>query len=216
MSGNIKSLRRGETMIILRKDRFLLVSLIGMLLISSIFGCAGSKKGVAVAPPVQPASVEPEWVKKGASAFLDKDSKAFYGVGAITGVMNEPLARTAADNRARAEITKVFETYSASLMRDYAASTTAGDFEKTSEEQNIEQAVKTFSAATLSGVVIIDHWTAPQDNTTYSLARLDLENFKDALNKMKELNAETRDFVRKNAEKAFEELEKEEQKRQPK
>jgi hypothetical protein len=62
----------------------------------------------------------------------------------------------------------------------------------------------------------MDHWTAPQDNTTYSLARLDLENFKEALNKMKELNAETRDFVRKNAEKAFEELEKEEQKRQGK
>jgi hypothetical protein len=215
MSGNIKSLRRRETMIILKKDRFLFVPLIGMLLISSIFGCA-SKKGVAVAPPVQPVSVEPEWVRKGAGAFLDKDSKAFYGVGAISGVMNEPLARSAADNRARAEIAKVFETYSASLMRDYAASTTAGDFEKTSEEQNIEQAVKTFSAATLSGVVIIDHWTDPQDNITYSLARLNLENFKETLNKMKELNAETRDFVRKNAEKAFEELEKEEQKRQPK
>ncbi len=130
--------------------------------------------------------------------------------------MNKPLARTTADNRARAELAKVFETYSASLMRDYAASTTAGDFKKTSEEQNIEQAVKTFSAATLSGVVIVDHWTDPQDNTTYSLAKLDLENFKETLNKMKELNAEVRDFVRKNAEKAFEKLETEEQKRQPK
>lgn len=203
-------------MIILKKDRFLFVPLIGMLLISSIFGCAGSKKGVAVAPPVQPTSIEPEWVRKGAGAFLDKNSKAFYGVGAVSGVMNKPLAIATADNRARAEIAKVFETYSASLMRDYAASTTAGDFKKTSEEQNIEQAVKTFSAATLSGVVIIDHWTDPQDKTTYSLARLDLENFKETLNKMKELNAETRDFVRKNAEKAFEELEAEEQKRQPK
>lgn len=203
-------------MIILKKGRFLFVPLIGMLLIGSISGCAGSKKEVAVAPPVQPVSVEPEWVRKGAGAFLDKDSKAFYAVGAVSGVVNKPLARATADNRARAEIAKVFETYSASLMRDYAASTTAGDFEKTSEEQNIEQAVKTFSAATLSGVVIIDHWTDPQDNTTYSLARLDLENFKETLNKMKELNAETRDFVRKNAEKAFEELETEEQKRQTK
>jgi hypothetical protein len=33
---------------------------------------------------------------------------------------------------------------------------------------------------------------------------------------MKELNAEVRDFVRKNAEKAFEKLEAEEQKRQSK
>jgi len=203
-------------MTFLKKDRFLFVPLIGMLLISTIFGCAGSKKEAAVAPPAQPASAEPEWVRKGAGAFLNKGDKAFYGVGAVSGVMNKPLARTTADNRARAEIAKVFETYSASLMRDYAASTTAGDFKKTSEEQNIEQAVKTFSAATLSGVVIVDHWTDPQDNTTYSLAKLDLENFKETLNKMKELNAEVRDFVRKNAEKAFEKLETEEQKRQPK
>ncbi len=204
-------------MMTLKKARFFLMTfIIGILFLSSVFGCAGTKKEAAVAPPAQPVSAEPEWVRKGAGAFLNKGDKAFYGVGAVSGVMNKPLARTTADNRARAEIAKVFETYSASLMRDYAASTTAGDFKKTSEEQNIEQAVKTFSAATLSGVVIIDHWTDPQDNTIYSLARLDLENFKETLNKMKELNAEVRDFVRKNAEKAFEKLESEEQKRQSK
>jgi len=186
------------------------------ILFLSFLGCAGAKKEAVVAPPVPPASAEPEWVRKGAGAFLNKGDKAFYGIGSVSGVMNKSLARTTADNRARAEIAKVFETYSASLMRDYAASTTAGDFKKTSEEQNIEQAVKTFSAATLSGVVIIDHWTDPQDNTIYSLAKLDLENFKETLNKMKELNAEVRDFVRKNAEKAFEKLEAEEQKRQAK
>ncbi|MFZ3090917.1 MAG: LPP20 family lipoprotein [Nitrospirota bacterium] len=204
-------------MMTLKKARFFLMTFtIGILFLSSVFGCAGTKKEAAVAPPAQPVSAEPEWVRKGAGAFLSKGDKAFYGIGSVSGVMNKSLARTTADNRARAELAKVFETYSASLMRDYAASTTAGDFKKTSEEQNIEQAVKTFSAATLSGVVIIDHWTDPQDNTIYALARLDLENFKETLNKMKELNAEVRDFVRKNAEKAFEKLESEEQKRQPK
>lgn len=203
-------------MIISKNFRLLFMSFFGLFLIIAVFGCAGSKKEAAVAPPVPPASAEPEWVRKGAGAFLNKGDKAFYGIGSVSGVMNKSLARTTADNRARAEIAKVFETYSASLMRDYAASTTAGDFKKTSEEQNIEQAVKTFSAATLSGVVIIDHWTDPQDNTIYALAKLDLENFKETLNKMKELNAEVRDFVRKNAEKAFEKLETEEQKRQPK
>ncbi|HEY5600338.1 MAG TPA: LPP20 family lipoprotein, partial [Candidatus Manganitrophaceae bacterium] len=142
------------------------------------------------------------------------DQKVFYGVGAITGVKNKPMAKTAADNRARAEISKIFETYSASLMRDYAASTTAGDFSKTSEEQNIEQTVKTFSASTLSGVVIIDHWTDPSDGTLYALARLDLDKFKETLDRAKELNASVRDYVRKNAEKAFDILEKEEEKRQ--
>lgn len=177
----------------------------GIILLSLfLVGCAGA--GVK--------NSEPEWVQKGNGAFLDKDQKAFYGVGAVAGVANKPLAKTAADNRARAEISKIFETYSASLMRDYAASTTAGDFKRTSEEQNIEQSIKTFSANSISGVVIIDHWTDPADGTIYSLARLDLDKFKENIQQAKELNAAVRDYVRKNAEKAFDNLEKEEQKRQ--
>jgi len=34
----------------------------------------------------------PKWVKQGSGAFNDKDTKAFYGVGAVSGVRNEPLA----------------------------------------------------------------------------------------------------------------------------
>ncbi len=173
------------------------------ILILSLVGCAGGSL----------KNEEPDWVRKGTGAFLDKDQKAFYGVGAVMGVKNKPLAKTTADNRARAEIGKVFETYSASLMRDYAASTTAGDFKKTSEEQNIEQTIKTFSANTLSGVVIIDHWSDPSDGTLYSLARLDIDRFKENIQQAKELNAAVRDYVRANAEKAFNQLEKEEEKR---
>lgn len=177
-------------------------AMIGMIVLVSL-GCAGHAL----------TNAEPEWVRKGSGAFMDKDQKAFYGVGGVTGSANKPLARTAADDRARAEISKIFATYSASLMKDYAASTTAGDFKKTSEEQNIERTIKTVSATTLLGVVILDHWTDPSDGTLYSLSRLDLDKFKDNIQQAKELNATVRDYVRKNAEKAFESLEKEEEKR---
>jgi len=169
-------------------------------------GCASTKGSIAPSGPV--------WVNKGSGAFSDGGAKAFYGVGAVTGVQNKPLAITAADNRARAEITKIFETYSASLMRDYARSTTAGDMQKTSEEQDIQQAIKTFTAATLSGVVILDHWQDPSSGTLYALARLDLEHFKENIDKAKELNAAVRDYVRSNSEKAFKGLEAEEEKHQ--
>lgn len=187
----------------MRKRRYFVEGIVAGVVILLLTSCAGHKT----------KDEEPDWVQKGNGAFLDKDQKAFYGVGAVKGVMNKPLAKTAADNRARAEVAKVFETYSASLMRDYAASTTAGDFKKTSEEQNIEQTIKTFSATTLSGVIIIDHWTDPSDGTLYSLARLDLDKFKDNIQQARELNAAVRDYVRENAEKAFEVLEKEEEKR---
>jgi peptidyl-tRNA hydrolase len=97
-------------------------------------------------------------------------------------------------------------------MRDYAASTTAGDFAKTAEEQNIERAVKTFSSATLSGIRPIDRYKDDKTNTYYVLTKMSLKEMQDALEQTKELNAQVRDYVRRNSEKAFERLEKEEDK----
>ncbi len=154
----------------------------------------------------------PAWVKKGSGVYNEKDSKSFYGVGAVVGVKNEPLAWDAAENRARAELTKSFQTYTAYLMRDYAASTTAGDFNRSAEEQNIERAIKTFSSATLSGVRPIDRYKDEKTGTYYVLTKLSLKEMQDALEQTKELNAQVRDFVRRNSEKAFERLEKEEDK----
>lgn len=157
----------------------------------------------------------PKWVDKGGGYMTEKDGKAFYGVGGISGVRNEPLAKEAADNRARADLAKYVDTYTSYLMRDYAASTTAGDFTKTSEEQNVERAVKTFVATHLSGVTVVERWEKEDKNgkTLYSLAKLDLDKFKEQVGQMKELNDVARDFVRKNAEKAFERLQQEEDKR---
>ncbi len=159
-------------------------------------------------------SSTPKWVEKG-GGYMMKDGKAFYGVGGVSGVKNEPLAREAADNRARADLAKYMDTYTAYLMRDYAASTTAGDFTKSSEEQNIERALKTFVSTNLSGVVVVDRWEKDEKagKTIYSLAKMDLETFKEQVGQMKELNAQTRDFVRKNAEQAFERLQQEEETR---
>jgi len=174
----------------------------------AMIACGGNKEGE------QPQNMNnidyPEWVMKGSGAFGGEAGKVFYGVGSVTGIKNHALARSTADNRARAEIAKIFETYTASLMKDYMASTTAGDMSASSEEQHVEQAIKTFSATTLSGVQIVDHWFHPQDGTVYALARLDLDAFKEALDKMKELDGKVKDYVRKNAEKAHESLEAEE------
>ena len=158
----------------------------------------------------------PKWVAQGSGAMNGKDDKAFYGVGSIVGVKNEPLAWDAAENRARAEIAKNFQTYTAYLMKDYAASTTANDFTKSTEEQNVERAIKTFSAVTLNGVRPIERYKDEDSGTYYVLAKLDLKDVKNKLEESKELNAEVRDFVRKNADRLFEKLEKEETTQAPK
>jgi hypothetical protein len=178
---------------------------------AAALACGGKKED---GRPADAGVQYPEWVMKGSGAFGGEHGRVFYGVGSVSGIKNAALARTTADNRARAEIAKIFEVYSASLMKDYMASTTAGDMSASSEEQHVEQAIKTFSAATLSGVQVVDHWIQPQDGTVYALAQLDLEGFTNNLDKMKELNDKVRDYVRKNAEKVHMDLEKEEAKRE--
>ncbi|MBH0189102.1 MAG: hypothetical protein HP494_11945 [Nitrospira sp.] len=155
----------------------------------------------------------PKWVEKGSGVMNEKDSKSFYGVGSVVGVRNEPLAWDTAENRGRAEIAKTFETYTGYLMRDYAAATTAGDFTRNTEEQNVERAIKTVTTATLSGVRPIDRYKDEKTNTYYVLTKLSLEDMKNNMEQAKELNAQVRDFVRKNADKLFDRLEKEEEKR---
>jgi len=98
-------------------------------------------------------------------------------------------------------------------MKDYMASTTAGDMTASSEEQHVEQAIKTFVAEELSGIEITEYWFHPDGANIYALASLDLEKFSDAMGKMKELSAQVRDYVRKNAERVHMDLEKEEEKR---
>lgn len=181
----------------------------GMLVGVAVAVFAGCASKAALMPKETPA-----WVIKGSGAFKDTGESVFYGVGAVIGVHNKPLAVTSAENRARAEVAKVFETYSASLMKDYAASTTGGAAitaeTPTSEEQHIEQTIKTFSAVTLSGVMIVDRWEDPKDGTIYSLARLNLKDFEAQVKKMQELNTGVKAYVKENAKKAFDDLATEE------
>ena len=156
----------------------------------------------------------PSWVKEGSGPMNTEAGQAIYGVGSVIGVKNEPLAWEAAENRSRAELAKTFETYTAYLMRDYAASTNAGDFTKSTEEQNVERAVKTFTAVTLNGVRPVDRYKDEDTYSYYVLTKLSFKEMQETLQQAQELNSEVRDFVRKNAERAFKQLEKEEAKRE--
>lgn len=172
-----------------------------------IAGCA--KKELKATTPIQEMEA-PDWVKKGSGAIDDDRGKMFYGVGSAQGIRNYSVLRTTADNRARSEVSKVFQFYTASLMKDYAASTTAGEPNVTSEEQHVEQAIKTVTSMTLSGVEIVDHWQHPATGELFSLARLDLESFKNLAEQSRELNSRVKEYIKENAENLHQQLEKEE------
>ena len=188
----------------MRTERIVSVS-VALLALCVFFGCAG-KKDVTVAPPV---SDRPEWVDKGGGAFAGEIGRAFYGVGIGYGSRNPAMNRMMAGNRARSEIAKIFNTYTATLMKDYVASTMAGDPDVTSEEQHVEQTIKTFAKAELAGVQIVDHYS-DSDGTIYALARMELNTFENFMKQAQELSQAVRQRVVQNAERAFDELAREE------
>lgn len=182
---------------------------IALVLVSALaLGACGG--GVKKSPIADNA---PEWVNKGSGAMKDKDGKqVFYGVGAVQGVRNIPMARTAADDRGRAEIAKTLNTMVEYLGKDYAASVTAGDMSKSSEEQMVSQTQKVFAKFTLHGSVPVDHWvdrSNPNSSIVYALVKLDMAAVQASLAESKELDSKVRDYVKANADKAFDELEAE-------
>jgi hypothetical protein len=155
----------------------------------------------------------PAWVTKGSGAFTGDRGKAFYGVGSAPKMIDAAMQRDRASDRARRGILQVFNTYIAHLMKDYARSTTAGDISNESYEADVLQVQKTISIGDLNGAQIVDSWKDPADGTMYCLATLDMNAVSDLLASKKDLDDKLRDYVRENATKAFDDLEKEEAKR---
>ncbi len=170
--------------------------------------------GACAHPKSSPvADNAPDWVNKGSGAFKDETGKqVFYGVGAVEGVRNIPLARSAADDRGRADLAKIMNSYVAVLSKDYEASITAGDMSKSSEEQMVSQTFKNFARFTLHGAIPVDHWVDRQNNVVYALVKLDMASVQQSLADSKELDSKLRDYVKANADKAFDDLSAEEAK----
>jgi len=174
-----------------------------LVLVLLFAGCGKKPK-----PSADSAVKGPAWVTRGSGAFEDEDGKVFYGVGAASGISDKVLLRQTADNRARAEIAKILETYVAMLSKDYLASTSSGEMKKASEEQRVEIALKTFTKTKIRGAQIVDRWMDPADKIMYSLCKLDLLLFKKALHNYENLDQVIREHVGKNADKLHEELQK--------
>lgn len=163
----------------------------------TLFACGGPK--------------QPDWIMKGAGAFKDR-TKTFYGVGIAEGIQSEALRRTTADNRAIADVSKQLSVMSTSLMRDYLSNTSIPAEAKGSEEQYVENTVKTFTDNVLSGVTVIDRYQDKKTGTLYSLATLNIDQLKDLADKVQGLSQGVRDHIKANAESAFDKLNAEQEK----
>lgn len=187
------------------KTKLILTS---MLVLSFAFlsvQCGSKPKKIDTMKP----SVEkdrPGWVDKGGAFYDGEKGKAFYGVGAVSGMKNVALRRTAADTQARADISRIFKTHISNLVKIYQREVT--DIDKSAAEAFAQEATKGFTSMDLSGAMIVGHYFSIAEGTQYSLAVLDMAGFQNQVEKMNNLSKQVQEAIIKNADKAFDELDK--------
>ena len=62
----------------------------------------------------------PGWILRGSGPAKVGEQRSFFGVGQVSGMRNVALARSTADNRARAELARSFELFAASTLGAWA------------------------------------------------------------------------------------------------
>ncbi len=174
-------------------------------------GCGSTKSAekITETTPIQDLKA-PGWVVKGSGAFSGHHGNVFYGVGSAAEMKNPSMLRMASEDRARAALAKEIQVYTASLQKDYMESMNAGSANAGSESQLVESAIKTITAMTLRGVQIVDHWQNPGTGELFSLARVDIELLKNNLDQTKDIDPNTKEYIRKNADRLHKQLEQKE------
>lgn len=153
----------------------------------------------------------PEWVRKGCEAWWgEKKEPRICGVGAAGSTRNAALARTGAIARGRTEIARSLGVRVEALIKDYQATTTGGEAfgSAAADDQHLVDVSKQITDMSLAGTTLVDSWIS-SSGTFYALVALDVEGFKDAVSKMQNLNEAVRSAVIQRADRAFEDLDRE-------
>lgn len=150
----------------------------------------------------------PDWVRKGCSTYWEKgEERRICGVGAMGGTRNAALARTGAMTRARTEIARSLQTQVEAMLKDYQSTTTGGEAfgAAANDEQHVEDVSRQITEMTLSGTEMVDSWIS-KSGTFYALVSLDVATFQQAVSQMEQLSESVRRAVIDRAERAFDDL----------
>ncbi|HEU0189598.1 MAG TPA: hypothetical protein VFQ97_06325 [Gallionella sp.] len=184
--------------------------LLSMLLFTfSISGCSSttqieSNLGIKGAP---------DWVNKGTNILNDKDGRLFHGVGSASPMGDMALQKSAADDRARAEVARVLSSYMDVVSSDYLSSAKSGSSAKPGDasvtEESVSRQIKALTKVNLAGARIIGSWRDPKSNTIYSIAELDMKHVKSTLAGTRDMNDDLRRYIETSADNIFDRVTKE-------
>jgi hypothetical protein len=134
-----------------------------------------------------------------------KNKDALCASGSVQGMSSVSLARSAAEGRARTELARVLQVRVKSMLKDYQSATQGGPDNETSSEQYVEDTSKQITDVTLSGSQVEETFVS-ETGTFWALVVLDVNAFKDSLQKANELNEQVRAAIIERAERSFQQL----------
>lgn len=186
-------------------------------------GCGGIKPAkTGVQPAVKEITREesllikgaPEWVNIGSRLFATTRGRMLHGVAAATPMGDLALQKAVADDRARAEVTRVLSAYLDAVSAGYiAALTPPGATVKNADkanllpgEENVASQIRGGIQSIITGIRIIGSWREAQSNNVWSIAELDLNQVKDTVAAMDGMDSGLKRYLEAEADNIFDSL----------
>jgi hypothetical protein len=145
----------------------------------------------------------PPWALGDCRETLD-DKHMLCGSGSVQGMSNLGLARSAAEGRARTELSRTLQVRVKEMLKDYQAATQGGAENETASEQHIEDVSRQITDMTLVGSRVKDTFIS-DSGTFWALVVLDSSAFKTSLDE-KGLDPATRQAILERADRSFSQL----------
>lgn len=149
----------------------------------------------------------PDWVNEGTAILKTRDGRLFHGVGSAPPLGDRSLQTSTADDRARAELARVLSSYMNVASQDYTAASGSGD--QALPAASVSRQIEAISRVNLAGSRIIGRWRDEQTDIIYALAELDLDQVKDLLERVDDMNAGLRGHIREQGDNIFDGMAKE-------
>lgn len=182
-----------------------LLPAIAALLCSLSVGACGTKPAPKTALEAELQGL-PKWALGKCEETL-KNKDALCASGSVEGMSSVSLARAAAEGRARTELARILEVRVKSMLKDYQSATTGGPDNETSSEQYINDTSKQITDVTLSGSRMEENFVS-ETGTFWALVVLDVDSFKDSLQKANSLNEQVRAAIIERADRSFRALDR--------
>ena len=178
------------------------IGTIAVVALLALAGCAGQTKlesdlGIKGAP---------DWVNKGTAYVSNDGGRLFHGVGSAGQMGDASLQRSVADDRARAELAKIFSAYMDVVATDYQSAAKAGG--ASAADEAVSRQIRALSQVNLAGAKVIARWIDPKQKVVWSIAEIDLKQVKDTAAAAPGMNGDLQRYVGTRAENVFDQVAK--------